>query len=81
MVQVRYYAMGTTLKVCVCGGTPQIMSCRIAEDAEEAWVECGRCGRETERCEDAYADFDTAEWLWQEGKASIPQWRQSPQTN
>ena len=50
----------------------------VAEDAEEAWVECRRCGRETERCEDAYADFNTAEWLWQEGKASIPKWRQTP---
>lgn len=70
-----YYEMATRLNKCPCGGTPAVMCTRVAEDAEEAWVECQRCGRETERCEDAYADFDTAEWLWQEGKTKIPEWR------
>jgi len=43
----------------------------VAEDAEEGWVECPKCGRATERCEDAYADFDTAEMLWNAGRAVL----------
>ena len=72
------YALGTHLNHCPCGGTPTVMSCRAAEDSEEAWVQCDRCGRQTDRCEDAYADFDTAEWLWQEGKAEVPHWWRNP---
>lgn len=65
--------MATTLVKCPCGGTPNVMHARVCEDAEEAWVECPRCGRATDRCEDAYADFDTAEWLWQKGKTKLPE--------
>lgn len=58
-----------SLKRCTCGGAARFQCVRVAEDAEECWVECETCGRATERCEDAYCDFDTAEWLWNKDKA------------
>lgn len=55
------------LKPCACGGEPGIFTARVAEDAEECWAECGGCGAKTEPTEDAYADYDTAEYLWNSG--------------
>lgn len=57
------------LKTCTCGGKAKTHCERVAEDSEACWVECESCGRKTEATEDAYCDFDTAEWLWNEGKA------------
>lgn len=61
-----------SLNKCKCGGNPKLMCARVAEDAEECWATCQKCGAETDRCEDAYCDFDTAAWLWNSGLAARP---------
>lgn len=66
------YQMATHLNHCPCGGTPELCHERMGEDFEDAWVECPRCHRATDPVEGTYADFDTAEWLWQSGKAVLP---------
>lgn len=54
------------LKDCLCGKVPKFHCARIAEDAEECWVEC-ECGRATMVREDAYCDFASAAWDWNVG--------------
>lgn len=58
------------LSKCRCGGQPKYECVRVAEDAEECWVVCPKCGAETDKCEDAYCDFATAGWLWNSGLAA-----------
>ena len=55
------------LKACNCGFAPKMRCVRVAEDAEECWVECSACGQKTEEIEDAYCDFATAAWQWDRG--------------
>lgn len=60
------------LDQCVCGGEAKLYCSRVAEDAEECWAECVRCGRMTEPVEDAYCDYAQATDDWQRGKATLP---------
>jgi hypothetical protein len=53
--------MADKLNKCVCGNAPKFHCERVAEDAEECWVECS-CGRVTAVREDAYCDFASAAW-------------------
>lgn len=57
-----------TVKRCDCGGQPSGMSAQVAEDAVEAWIECGFCGAKTGSVEDAYADWATAAMFWNRGE-------------
>lgn len=56
----------TKLNRCECGSLPRYRCERVAEDAEECWVEC-KCGRRTEEREGAYCDFASAAWDWNAG--------------
>ncbi len=64
------------LKPCACGAEgprgPGVMYARVAEDAEETWVECPACGRATEPLEDAYADYAGAADDWNRGRIIEP---------
>ena len=53
-----------SLRLCDCGAKPKYHAPQIAEDAVESWVECGKCGARTEEIEDAYGDYDTSAYNW-----------------
>ncbi len=55
----------TRLRPCpFCIGAAKARSCRVAEDAEAAWVECTRCDAQTDQFEDAYAPHFEAADAW-----------------
>lgn len=58
----------TAIKKCKCGGRAVARSARVAEDCEEAWVECTRCGTHSDYMEDAYADTEHAIYRWNQGE-------------
>jgi hypothetical protein len=47
-----------------CGRAPSPRSAQVAEDAVETWFECRVCGKQSEHVEGAYADYATAQHVW-----------------
>ena len=47
-----------------CGGEARAIVIRVAEDAEQTYVECKDCFAKTEGIEGAYSDFPNATLEW-----------------